>query len=157
MDGISFQKKGIRLASVITAIPMLLFSVGAALGDSGSRTYTVDEDFDEGSLINVSHDAVPDQLQLLDQGEAFNFIWVAASSRGTIVKIDTETGAILGEYLSSPDFMGRNPSRTTVDANGNVWAGNRNEASGGQGSIVHIGLLENGQCVDRNGNGTIET
>ena len=77
--------------------------------------------------------------------------------RDTIVKIDTTTGAILGEYWSSPDRRGRNPSRTTVDANGNVWAGNRNEAAGGQGSVVHVGLEENGQCVDRNGNGTIDT
>ena len=44
-----------------------------------------------------------------------------------------------------------------MDANGNVWAGNRDESSGGLGSIVHIGLQQNSQCVDRNGNGTIET
>lgn len=157
MIGISIRKEVLRIAAVMSAIPILLFSVSSALGDSGSRTYTLDADFDEGTLINVTHDTVPDQLQLIDQGEAFNFIWVAASGRGTIVKIDTETGAILGEYLSSPDGMGRNPSRTTVDANGNVWAGNRNEGSSGRGSIVHIGLEENGQCVDRNGNGTIET
>lgn len=53
--------------------------------------------------------------------------------------------------------MGRNPSRTTVDANGNVWTGNRDEAADGLGSVVHIGLQENGQCEDRNGNGIIET
>ena len=53
--------------------------------------------------------------------------------------------------------MGRNPSRTTVDSDGNVWAGNRDEANGGRGSVVHIGLEENGQCVDRNINGTIRS
>jgi streptogramin lyase len=123
-----------------------------------NKTYTLDADFDEGTLVNVNHDAPNnDQLQLNSQGEPFNFIWVAASGLGTIVKIDTITGAVLGEYLSAPDGRGRNPSRTTVDSNGNVWAGNRNEASGGQGSVVRIGLLENGQCVDRNGNGVIDT
>ena len=137
---------------------MLLFTAGKAFGLTGNPfTYTTTPEFNSGSLINVTADAIPDQLQLLDTGEAFSFIWVAASARGTIVKIDTETGDILGEYLSAPNGRARNPSRTTVDANGNVWAGNRNEGSGGQGSVVHIGLAENGQCVDRNGNGLIET
>jgi YVTN family beta-propeller protein len=119
-------------------------------------TYTLDADFDEGTLINVVHDP-SDQLQLDDTTTPFPFIWVAASARGTIVKINTLTGSILGEYLSAPAGRGRNPSRTTVDFNGNVWAGNRNETSGNQGSVVQIGLEENGQCVDRNGNGIIDT
>jgi hypothetical protein len=44
-----------------------------------------------------------------------------------------------------------------VDKNGNVWAGNRGEVTGGQGSVVQVGLEENGQCQDRNGNGAIDT
>ena len=46
----------------------------------------------------------------------------------------------------------RDPSRTTVDKNGSVWASNR-----AGNSVVHIGLEENGQCEDRNGNGIIDT
>jgi streptogramin lyase len=155
MDKRSINTLGIR---VVAAASLLLLAASPALGQSGSKTYTVDADFDEGTLINVNHDTPNNnQLQLNDSGEPFNFIWVAASGRGTIVKIDTVTGAILGEYKSAPNGRARNPSRTTVDANGNVWAGNRNEAADGQGSVVHIGLVENGQCEDRNGNGTIET
>ncbi|MDF2629471.1 MAG: hypothetical protein K0R39_3302 [Symbiobacteriaceae bacterium] len=123
---------------------------------SGSHTYTLDADFDQGSAINVVH-SIANQLQLDDTTETFPFIWVAASQRGTIVKIDTETGAVLGEYRSAPQGMGTNPSRTTVDKDGNVWVGNRDEASGNQGSVVHIGLAENGQCQDRNGNNVIDT
>lgn len=145
-----------RKTWLLPVIITLLSMTTSAFAASVSRTYTLDADFDEGTLINVNHD-ISDQLQLNDTGEAFNFIWVAASARGTIVKVDTVTGDILGEYQSAPDLMARNPSRTTVDANGNVWAGNRNEASGGMGSVVHVGLQENGQCVDRNGNGIIET
>ena len=121
-------------------------------------TYTIDLDFDDGALINVNHDSPNNnQLQLNARGEPFNFIWVAASARGTIIKIDTLTGQILGEYLSAPAGRLRNPSRTTVDANGNVWAGSRDEAVGGRGSVVHVGLEENGQCVDRNSNSVIDT
>ena len=139
-----------------------LFMIGAiGIANAGHltgtpTTYTLDADFDEGVLINVIH-SPSDQLQLSNQTTPFNFIWIAASSRGTIIKIDTLTGAILGEYQSAPDGHGKNPSRTTVDANGNVWAGNRSDDVNNMGSVVHIGLEENGQCVDRNNNGIIDT
>ncbi|MEN8175118.1 MAG: carboxypeptidase regulatory-like domain-containing protein [Pseudomonadota bacterium] len=121
-----------------------------------SRLYTQNADFELGTSINVVT-KVPDQLQLDDTAREFPFIWVPASGRGTIVKIDTRTGGILGEYLSSPSGRARNPSRTTVDLSGNVWTGNRDESSGGRGSVVQVGLAENGQCEDRNGNGVIDT
>jgi RHS repeat-associated protein len=116
-----------------------------------SRTFTVNADFDEGQSANVNH-SVADQLQLSEQAQPFNFIWVANSTKGTIVKINTETGAILGEYWSSPTGQPRNPSRTTVDLNGSVWATNRDG-----NSVLQVALAETGQCIDRNGNGTIDT
>ena len=59
---------------------------------AAGRTYTVNADFDLGRSVNVAHD-VADQLQLKGQAGAFQFIWVAVSTKGTIVKIDTRTGA----------------------------------------------------------------
>jgi RHS repeat-associated protein len=115
------------------------------------RTYTLDADFDQGTLFSIDHD-VPNQLQLDATAHELDFLWVAVSSKGTIVKIDTKTGNVLGEYFTSPNGQPRDPSRTTVDLNGNVW--NTNRAGN---SVVHVGLVENGQCVDRNGNGIIET
>ena len=72
------------------------------------------------------------------------------SSKGTIVKINTTTGQVIGEYFTSPS----GPRILTHDGGSerNVWATNR-----AGNSVVHIGLVENGQCVDRNGNGLIET
>ncbi|HEX6623534.1 MAG TPA: hypothetical protein VF064_07460, partial [Pyrinomonadaceae bacterium] len=116
-----------------------------------SRVYTLDADFGEGDLINITHSPA-EQLQLDSTTRSFNFIWVAVSTKGTVVKINTETGAIIGEYFTSPQGQPRDPSRTTVDQNGNVWATNR-----AGNSVIHIGLVENGQCVDRNGNGVIDT
>ncbi len=115
------------------------------------RTYTSDADFDQGTNFNVVHD-VANQLQLDHTAREFDFLWVAVSSKGTIVKINTKTGQVIGEYFTSPSGQPKDPSRTTVDLNGNVWATNR-----AGNSVVHIGLVENGQCVDRNGNGLIET
>jgi hypothetical protein len=86
---------------------------------AAGRTWTTDADFDLGVLDNVEH--VPgDQLQLTGKAGAFPFIWIAVSSKGTIVKIDTRTGQILGEYSTSPAGQPKDPSRTTVDLNGNV-------------------------------------
>lgn len=59
-------------------------------------------------------------------------------------------GAELGRYRTGPG--NGNPSRTTVDQDGNVWVGNRNN-----NTITKVGLLEFGQCVDRNGDGAITT
>jgi uncharacterized repeat protein (TIGR01451 family) len=126
---------------------------------TGSGTYTVNADFDMGSLINVNH-TPSDQVQLSDQVNAFNFIWVSVSSKGTMVKINTDTGAVVGEYWTSPASQGvgnGNTSRTTVDKDGSVWVANRNGVYNGHGSVAHIGLVENGQCEDRNGNGVIDT
>ena len=44
------------------------------------------------------------------------------------------------------------PSRTTIDQLGNCWVGNRRT-----GTVVKVGLLENGQWVDRNQNGVVDT
>lgn len=158
---------------------------GGSMAYGQSRTYTLDADFDEGSLLNVNHDAPNnDQLQLNATTTPFPFINVAASARGTIIRIDVNTGAILGEYRSAPEGRGTDPSRTTVDLAGNVWAGNR--AEGGliegvaHGSAVKVGLIVGGTrangdgtpnpvgdylappysyntCVDRDGDGLIKT
>lgn len=121
---------------------------------SQSYTYTTDADFDKGTLVNVNHDAPNNnQLQLNTGSGTFPFIWVALSQRCTIAKVNTATGAILGEYRTVADGVTcRESSRTTVGIDGSVWVGHR-----GRGGVAHIGLVELNQCVDRNGNGVIDT
>ncbi len=112
-----------------------------------------------GELLNTVLDG--DEVMLDAEAAAFRFIWVPASRRGTVVKIDTDTGEVLGEYWTAPvhdpERPSLDPSRTVVDRNGNVWVGNRREGPDNLGTVTHIGLLENGQCIDRNGNGVIDT
>ncbi|MGL4798168.1 MAG: PKD domain-containing protein, partial [Cellulosilyticaceae bacterium] len=115
------------------------------------KTYTSTEDFAQGKTINLA-DTIPNQLQLDEETKPFNFIWVAVSSKGTVVKIDTDTGEILGEYRTAPQGQALNPSRTTVDKKGNVWVANRDG-----NSVTRIGLEENGQWIDKNGNGICDT
>ena len=136
-----------------TMVWVLTVGLSTTFAQQITQTFTTDADFDQGMLMNVNH-GVPntDQLQLNDVILAsFPFINVAASARGTVVRIDVNTGEVLGEYRSAPLGMGTNPSRTTVDLCGNVWCGNRDEVSSGQGSVVKIGLVIGGTRVDANG------
>ncbi|MFC2172261.1 hypothetical protein ACFLU6_06475 [Acidobacteriota bacterium] len=147
--------------------------------------FTTDAEFARGTLLNVNTNAYPDQLQVNTDASPFPFIWIPASAHGTVVKIDVNTGQILGEYTTSPEGMAKNPSRTTVDFYGNVWVANRDEIEDDMGSVVKIGLIFGGtrgypdpndptrfipdptgqyirdpvynQCVDRDGDGLIKT
>jgi streptogramin lyase len=127
------------------------FSASAPPAPYG-MTYTTNEDFNKGTLVGVEYQTVPNQLQLPVESTTLPFIWVPNSNEGTVSKVDTVTGKELGRYRTGPASVYGNPSRTTVDLYGNCWVGNRNS-----GTVVKIGLLENGQYMDRNHNGIIET
>ncbi len=114
------------------------------------RAFTFPADAGKGTMTNLVIDPVSG-LILNKETSTFPFIWVAASDRDTVIKIDTKDGTIMGEFKTGPDNVSKSPSRTTVDLNGNVWVSNR------ANSVVHIGLKENSQCIDRNGNGVIDT
>lgn len=139
-------------AAGLVALPF-----GAAASVPGSNVlYTTDGDFDNGTLADVNHDAPDnDQLQLDKMSTPFPFVNIAASQRGTAVRIDVNTGQITGEYRTAPDGRGRNPSRTTVDKLGNVWVSNRDESSlsGGsnKGSVARIGLVTGGTRANADG------
>jgi streptogramin lyase len=123
-------------------------------------SFTSDADWNQGvyASTNSGPPGSDNQIQLnpniLTQ---FNNIWVALSGRDSIVRINTDVNpasigdgnnlltateaggtAVKGEYLTHPNGMAGNPSRTTVDLNGDVWVGNRNESSGGLGSVTKV-------------------
>lgn len=141
----------------VAVTPPPQFAGVAALGEGGEaldspesvskyEVQTVGIDTSGGTLklpVRASSAAVED---------TFPFIWVANSGENTISKIDTRTGQELGVYRTAPAGQSANPSRTTVDQDGNVWVGNRNS-----NTIVKVGLREFGQCVDRNSNGVIDS
>lgn len=128
---------------------------------AGSFTFTTDADWNTGVITNLTGDPPPatgdGHLRLPSAIlTPFNHIWVALSGRGTVARLDTNAapgtytaaqagGAIvLGEYYTAPNGRGRNPSRTTVDANGDVWVGNRDEAAGGLGSVAKVSASPTG-------------
>lgn len=116
-----------------------------------SRTFTLDDDFAEGTFIGTV--ARNNQLELSAESITPPYIWVPNSGESTVSKVDIRTGKEVGRYRTGPPSAGNgNPSRTTVDQFGNCWVANRNH-----GTIVKIGLYENGQSLDRNGDGLIQT
>jgi large repetitive protein len=139
------------LFAVVMLLSALLFPASGQATNPGGRVFTSSADFALGTTVGVDG-ATPDQLQLSAGSETFPFIWVANSDAGTISKLRTDTGAEVGRYWSAPNGTGRNPSRTTVDQDGNVWVGNRDS-----NTVTKIALQEAGNCIDRNGNGVIET
>ncbi|HCU49285.1 MAG TPA: hypothetical protein DGG94_05655, partial [Micromonosporaceae bacterium] len=91
------------------------------------------------------------QLQLNRTQTFFPYVNIAASSRGTMIRIDVNTGQIVGEWWSAPDLRFRNPSRTTVDRFGNTWLSNRDEADGGKGSVTRVGVIVGGTRSNADG------
>ena len=74
------------------------------------------------------------------------FIWIANSPQNTVSKVDCKTVTEVGRYNVCID-----PSRTSVDLEGNVWVACR-----GDGQIAKI-IADKSKCIDKNGNGIIET
>lgn len=99
-----------------------------------------------------------------------DFAWVANTRYGTLTKLDLTNGSQLGEYdcvlldgtnggqdldvECDSETQGNCPSRTAVDLRGNVFVANR--AFANQGTVTKIAGREE-DCVDRNGNGRIDT
>lgn len=142
-------------------------TTGEMLGPCGKDPiWTLDGDFDKGILNNVNHDKPNnDQLQITVDGVSAPkpYMFVAQTSRGWILKIDTVTGKQIARYESLrladcptcvAEPTGWYPSRIIIDFDGDMYVANR--AFGSQGSITKIAGGESA-CTDRNNNGTIET
>ena len=146
----SYTMRAIRAAAIGLCF-VLQFAENA---QSQSRTYTTNADFAEGALINVNFDAPnADQLQLNDVAETspLPFLNVPATLRGTLVRIDVNSGAVIGEYRTAPNGELRGPSRTSVDSQGNVWIANRDFTTGNLGAVCKIGVVIGGTRVDSTG------
>jgi streptogramin lyase len=74
------------------------------------------------------------------------FLWASNSNENTVSKVDCKTIKEVGRYQ-----VCNNPSRTSVDLDGNVFAACR-----GDGKVAKI-ISEKKNCIDKNGNGLIET
>jgi hypothetical protein len=83
-----------------------------------------------------------------------SYLWVANSDEGTISKVDTQAVLEIARYRSGPNGAGYldNPSRTAVSVDGRFVVVNNRQS--GWVTMIAANLED---CVDKNGNGMIET
>ena len=83
-----------------------------------------------------------------------SFLWVANSDQGTISKVDTQAVVEIARYRSGPlgANYADNPSRTAVSVDGRFVIVNNRQS--GYATVIAANLED---CVDKNGNGMIET
>jgi streptogramin lyase len=129
--------------------------LGCTRNETGAGTDTP-FDLDDNPSEGVGLD--PDGALILerDEGEAAELIWVANTSEYTVSKVDTANYEELGRYhipaVDPTINPGENgPSRTSVDSEGNVYAGARM----GNGVTKVSAAAED--CPDTNGDGMITT
>ncbi len=146
---------------------------GTTFEPVGPGTFTLDGGLGgQGDGVKLD----PNGFVVLNQGSAeFYFMWIANDDQGWVSKYDTRTGKEVGRYWSviprdcansaGPPCAGGavhgmmadqswHPSRTALDLNGDVFVANRGMSK--QGSVTKI-ANDPSSCIDRNGNGTIET
>lgn len=104
-----------------------------ATGERLSRTFTSKADFAEGTTDGLNTDSAG-ELQMSAGLALYEtpFVWIPNSNERTVSKIDTRTLELLGTFPLQGEGEPEdcwNPSRTTVDIEGNVWVGCRGTSS----------------------------
>lgn len=153
------MKRGLSIViSLILTISMLLVNVSLVSAEVFSKTYTLDADFDEGTMVNVNHD-VADQLQLNAEATTFPVMWIANAGEDTVSKWNTSTNKEIARYDTwfgngtHGAWSGAAPSRTAVDADGNCYVANRHF----DGLPADLFKILTNTFIDRNGNGIVDT
>jgi len=132
-------------------------NIDTVLPANGRLIFSSTADLQQGTLFNVTAAVVPGELQLVGQPSTFPFIWIANHGEGTVSKFSTRTGRELGRYRTGPESLAPrlNPSRTSVDADGNAWVANRMaDVTDRPGSVIKVLQTD---FIDRNGNGQLDS
>ena len=116
------------LPPVIVGGLMMLVSIQAwAL----SKDWTSKADWDTGTTKQILTNKTPGQIEIFHDPNAIpdiktEFIYFPISNLNQVTKMVLATGKIEWHFNLDVIRTGGNPSRTSVDANGNLWVGLRN-------------------------------
>jgi len=120
------------------------------MGPGTEAEYTTDSDNSNGVEVNDDGELELDMSVDGSTQSSMKYLWASNSDEGTVSKVDTVNLVELARY-----YVGvtedSNPSRTSVDLAGDVFVGNRNDSS------VSKISADTSRCVDRNGDGKIQT
>ncbi len=156
------------LSSLLWALP------GAALSQElagAEQIFTTDADFALGAFQGTRAGAPhPDELRIITGANVPHSFWLTHSNSGFVTKLDTRTGQQVARYdsvlmrnwdgslpvVKPPRETCNSPLSTAVDARGDAFVVNQGTCAGSVASITkYAGTLA--ACVDRNGNGAIDT
>ncbi|MFO0561372.1 MAG: MopE-related protein [Polyangiales bacterium] len=121
--------------------------------------------FDPGGQRGVDFDPMAGGLLVRANNRMADYLWVPNTAESTVSKWDANMRREIARYrvgLAAGECLGRccwdngcnMTSRTVVDGFGNAWIANRGFAM--QGTVSKI-AADTADCVDRNGNGMIDT
>src|SRR5689334_6152240 len=89
---------------------LALFVMLPAAASAQNKTWTVNADFDAGSLSQVAH-PVPNQIQLgATPVTTASEVWACHTASAMVVRLDTNTGKQLGRYDSALQFVNGQPT-----------------------------------------------
>lgn len=110
----------------------LIPSVDANIVFTGGRrkVWSDTPDWESGSYANrITWSKVPGQIQLdlstTSKIYSTPYLYIPNSASNTLVQLDTKTGKMQWNLSLQSVALDGDPSRTTVDVNGNVWVGLR--------------------------------
>ncbi len=120
-----------------------LSCVQKGVGAGTDNSFTLNSENSSGVGLDDQGNIKIDSSQI---SLSLKFLWAANSGEDTVSKVDCKTVKEVGRYK-----VCNNPSRTSVDLDGNVWVACR-----GDGHVAKI-ISDKKNCIDKNGNGVIET
>ncbi len=120
--------------------------------------------FDRGGSMGVAVDPGTGALQI-SAGQTQDYLWIPNTNESTLSKWDASTGVELARYrvgLAAGECRGmcchvnncNMPSRVVIDGKGDAYIANRGFTMQGTVNKVAASRVD---CVDRNGNGMIDT
>lgn len=162
-----------RLSAYVLVSSLLWTATALAqeLATIEERVFSTDADFALGSFDGTrSQSPHANQLRIVTGARMAPHLWVANASSGTVTRVDTTTGKQVARYDSvltqnwdgsipavrPPRDACNHPLLTAVDTRGDAFVVNRGNCSGTFAALTkYAGSLA--ACVDRNGNGQIDT
>ena len=135
---------------------------GACIQTTSTRE---DDEFSTGDRSGTDYDMDAGGLVLDSTAAVDDFLWIPNTAESSMSKWDARTNTEVGRYrvgLPSGECVGsccwnngcNMPSRVVVDGSGDAYVANRGFSM--QGTVTKIAANID-DCVDRNGNGMIDT
>ena len=122
----------------------------ATTGTTGDATDTGDSDTGDS---DTGEDTGEPPCEPGGAGMFFSYAWVANTDQGSVSKINTDTMIEEARYYTDPAQSGAaSPSRTSVSADGRFMVVSNRD----RGSVTKIAATIE-DCVDKNGDGVIQT